>query len=132
MTSDQSLRASAVDLEALADTLSDALAAHPGVVRLEPTVRSVIDRWTPAAIDQMHRTLRPAARPPVVARDGLVLSMTDLVLTLQIDLATDIRRSALELAQEAQDLAGRLVQDAGLTIGSIDVTILAIEGARTP
>jgi hypothetical protein len=73
MTSDQSLRASAVDLEALADTLGEALAAHPGVVRLEPTVRSVIDRSTPSAIDQVHRSLRPAARPPTVARDGLVL-----------------------------------------------------------
>ncbi len=129
MTSDQSFQAPVTDLGILADTLSAALAAHPGVVRLEPTVRSVINRWKPAAIDQVHQSLRPDAQPPSVARDGLILSLTDMVLSVQVDLATDISRSALELAHEAQALAADLIRATGLTVGDIDVTILAIERA---
>lgn len=129
MTSEQPLQAQVTDLDALADALGAALAGHPGVVRLEPTVRSVVDRWTPAALDRLHRELRPAASPPAVTRDGLVLTLTDAVLEVQVDIATDLNGSALGLAREAQDLAAALVRAHGLTVGRVDVTILAIEGA---
>jgi hypothetical protein len=132
MTSEQPLQTQAADLDTLADALSTALTAHPGVVRLEPTLRSVINRWTPAAIDDLQKTLRPAAQPSSVTRDGLILSLTDTGLNLQIDLATDIRQSALELARQAQALAARLIEATGLTIGYINVTILAIEETSRP
>lgn len=129
MTSEQPRPALVVDLDPLADVISAALVDHPGVVRLEPTLRSVIDRWTPAALDQLHRTLRPAGSPPVVARDGLLLTLSNGVLDLKIDVATDINRSALDLAREVQDVAARLVDAEGIAVGRVDVTILAIEGA---
>ena len=127
MTSEQPLPAQVTDVDALADAISAALIGHPGVVRLEPTVRSVLDRWTPAAVDRLHRNLRPAASPPAVVRDGLVLTLTDGVLNLQIDIATNIDRSALELAGEVQETAAHLIRTSDLTIGQINVTILAIE-----
>ena len=132
MTSEQPRQLPAMDLDTLADGISAALVGLPGMVRLEPTVRSVIDRWTPAAVDQLHRTLRPGDSPPVVARDGLLLTLSNDVLDLQIDVATDINRSALGLAREAQDVAARFISAAGITVGRVDVTILAVEGTPTP
>jgi hypothetical protein len=127
MTSEQPLQTQVADPETLADTLSAALTAHPGVVRLEPTLRSVINWWAPAVIDDLQKTLRPSAQSTNVTRDGLTLSLTDTGLNLQIDLATDISQSALELAHQAQALAAHLIEATGLTIGNINVTILAIE-----
>ncbi|WP_434995185.1 hypothetical protein [Arthrobacter sp. Ld5] len=128
MTSEQHRPAQVADLDSLADAISAALVDHPGVVRLEPTVRSLIDRWTPEAFDQIHRSLRPAGSPPVVARDGLILTLADGVLDLKIDVATDISRSALDLAREAQEVAARLIRAEGIAVGRVDVSILAIEG----
>ncbi|WP_043442263.1 hypothetical protein [Arthrobacter sp. L77] len=129
MTSEHPSQARVVDLDSIADTLGSTIVAHPGVVRLEPTVRSVMTRWKVASVNQLHRTLRSdTASPTVATRDGLVLSLTDGVLDIHIDVATNIARPALGLAREVQDIAAHLIQSSGLTVGRVDVTILAIEG----
>ncbi|MBG6225392.1 hypothetical protein IWX63_001964 [Arthrobacter sp. CAN_A2] len=129
MTSEHPSQARVVDLDSIAGTLSRVLGAHPGVVRLEPTMRSVMSRWKIASVNQLHKTLRPdTASPTVATRDGLILSLTDGVLNVHIDVATNIGKPALGLAREVQDIAANLVQSSGLAVGRIDVTILAIEG----
>ncbi len=129
MTSEQPSHARVVDLDTIADTLSATLSKHPGVIRLEPTMRSVMNRWKIASVNQLHKNLRPNNRPPTVAtRDGLILSLTDNVLNLHIDLATNISKPALGLARETQEIAANVIQASGLTVGHINVTILAIEG----
>ena len=133
MTSEQPFHARVVDLDSIADTLSTTLGSHPGVVRLEPTMRSVMTRWKVASVGQLHRALRPETLPPTVAtRDGLVLSLTDGVLNLHIELTTNISKSALGLARETQEVAVEVIRASGLAVGHVDITILAIEGTPAP
>lgn len=133
MTSDQPYDARVVDLDSIADTLSATLSRHPGVIRLEPTMRSVMTRWKVASVNQLHRNLRPDnPGPTVTTRDGLLLSLTDDVLTLHLDLATNISNPALGLAHETQEIAAEVIRASGLTVGHINVTILAIEGTSAP
>ncbi|WP_104165959.1 hypothetical protein [Arthrobacter sp. SX1312] len=133
MTSEQPFHARVVDLDSIADTLGTALGRHPGVVRLEPTMRSVLTRWKVASVSQLHRNVRPDTPPPAVAtRDGLVLSLTDGVLDLHVELATNISRPALDLAREVQEVAVDVIRASGLAVGHVDVTILAIEGTPAP
>ncbi|WP_394253230.1 hypothetical protein [Arthrobacter pityocampae] len=130
MTHEQPLDARIVDLDSIADTLSTTLGSHPGVIRLEPTMRSAMTRWKVASVEHLHRNLRHGTPSPTVAiRDGLVLSFTDNVLTLDMDLATSISSPALGLARETQEVAAEVIRASGLSVGHINVTILAIEGA---
>ena len=129
MTSEQPFRARIVDIDSIADTLSTTLGRHPGVIRLEPTMRSVMTRWKVASVTRLPGNLRPDNPPPTVAtRDGLVLSLSGNVLDLHIDLATNISKPALGLARETQEVAADVIRASGLAVGHIDITILAIEG----
>lgn len=133
MTSEQPFDARIVDLDSIADTLSTTLRNHPGVIRLEPTMRSVMTHWKGASVDQLSRIRRVGTPVPTVAvRDGLVLSLDDKVLTLHLDLATSISHAALGVARETQEVAAEVIRASGLEVGRIDVTILAIEGAPAP
>lgn len=133
-TSDQPLKTRIVDgrlvdPDSVADTLRATLTAQPGLLRLEPTVRSALKRLKISSVNALHQTLRPnSVDPTVSSSDGLVLSLTDGVLNAHIDIATDIGHPALGLATTIQALAAEIVQRSGLTVGKIDVTILSIEG----
>lgn len=133
MISDQPIEARVVDLEAMADMITESLRNQAGLVRLEPTVRSVIKRLKIASVNSIHQNLRSTSPDPTVAtRDGLILSLTNGVVNLHIDIATDIGHPALGLAEELQAVAAETIQRGGLTVGHINVTILAIEGTPSP
>ncbi|WP_026531470.1 hypothetical protein [Arthrobacter sp. H41] len=122
-----------VDLEAVADNLSAALAQLPGILRLEPTVKSMMNRLRALSLNSLHRTTGSGWQEPrVVARDGLLLSAAGEILNVQIDVATDVAHPAVEVAETAQKRAAEIIRKAGLQVGSINVTILAIEGSPTP
>ncbi|MHA7156312.1 hypothetical protein [Arthrobacter sp. TMN-50] len=128
--SDQTVNGRLVDLEVMADMLAHSLGNQPGLLRLEPTVRSVMKRLKIASVNTLHQTLRSSSPDPIVAtRDGMVLSLTEGVVNLHIDIATEVSHPALSLARELQAIAAETIQRGGLTIGHINVTILAIEGA---
>lgn len=128
MTSNQPLEPRIVDLDTIAEALKTALTAQPGLIRLEPTVRSVLKRIKLASVNAVHHNLRPDSPDPTAsARDGLILSLTDGVLNVHIDIAADIVHPALNLAETLQHIAAETIQSSGLTVGRIDVTILSIE-----
>ncbi|RJT74884.1 hypothetical protein D6T63_18370 [Arthrobacter cheniae] len=119
-----------VDLDLIAGTLRAALLAEPGLLRLEPTIRSTLTRLKVSSSKAFHQRLRPAnADPTVASSDGLILTLTDGVLNMQIDIATDISHQALNVAEKLQVVAAKVTEQSGLTIGKIDLTILSIEGA---
>lgn len=131
--SEPPLESRIVDLTLVTETLRASLIAQPGLLRLEPTVRSALKRLKISSVNALHQTLRPeSAGPDVATSDGLVLSLVDGVLNAQIDIATDIGYPALGLAERLQAVAAETIQRSGLTVGTIDVTILSIEGAPTP
>ena len=127
--SDQPLEARIVDLHLVAETLRTTLQAQPGLLRLEPTVRSTLKRLKISSVNAIHPTFRPdSAEPNVGASDGLILSLTDGILNAHIDIATEIGHPALGLAEQLQAIAAETIQRSGLTVGKIDITILSIEG----
>ncbi|MHA7276507.1 hypothetical protein [Arthrobacter sp. HLT1-21] len=127
--SDQAMEGRLLDLEVIADMLTESLGSQPGLLRLEPTVRSVMKRLKIASVNTFHQTLRSTSPDPIVAtRDGMVLSLTDGVVNLHLDIATEVGHPALSLARELQAIAAETIQRGGLAVGHINVTILAIEG----
>ncbi|MBG6218242.1 hypothetical protein IWX75_002723 [Arthrobacter sp. CAN_A6] len=128
--SEKSTESRVVDLDLVADALRVALLAEPGLLRLEPTIRSTLTRLKVSSSKAFHQRLRPdSAEPTVSSSDGLILTLADGVLNLQIDIATDISHQALGLAEKLQAIAAETIQRSGLTVGRIDLTILSIEGA---
>jgi hypothetical protein len=118
-----------VDLDLVADTLRTALLAEPGLLRLEPTIRSTLTRLKVSSSRAFQQRVRPdSGEPTTSSSDGLILTMTDGVLNVQIDITTDIEHQALTVAERIQATAAEIIQRSGLTVGTIDLTILAIEG----
>lgn len=131
--SDEPAEATVVDLASVTRTLRTALLELPGILRLEPTVHSTLTRLRTSAVDSVQRRLKPTNDGPHHASsDGLVLSLADGLLAVQIDIATDIGHSALTLAERAQALAARTIERSGFTVGSVAVTILSIESGSAP
>ncbi|KNC18855.1 hypothetical protein AC792_09700 [Arthrobacter sp. RIT-PI-e] len=129
MISDQPLRARVVDLDLVVEQLRAVLLAEPGLVRLEPTVRSTVQRLKLMSVAVFQQTFRPAGEDPTVSvTDGLTLSLTGTTVNVHIDIATDIAHPALVLSERLQAITAETIQRNGLTTGMIDVTILAIEG----
>lgn len=133
MMSDQPIEARIVDLETVAETLRTTLMAQPGLLRLEPTVRSTLKRFKISSVNALHQTLRPeSTEPDVSTSDGMILSLTDGVLNAHIDIAAEIGHSALGLAEQLQAITAETIQRSGLTVGKIDITILSIESPNNP
>ncbi|NOJ59787.1 hypothetical protein [Arthrobacter sp. 260] len=127
--SDQPLVDQVADLDALADSLTSELMEQPGLLRLEPTVKSMIRKFKVSLVASTQPGSRAAASAPsTVTRDGLVLTVADDRVHVSADIATDVEHRALGLAEQLQALIARRIQDSGLAPGEIDITILAIEG----
>ncbi|WP_026549658.1 hypothetical protein [Arthrobacter sp. Br18] len=133
MISDQPLEPRLIDLDAVADSLSESLLQLPGIVRLEPTVKSMMNRLRALSLNSLHRNTGAVRQEPrMAARDGLLLSASGEILNVQIDIATDVVHPAVEVAQIVQGRTTDIISKAGLQVGSINVTILAIEGSPSP
>lgn len=119
------LNARTVDLDVLADSLVRDLGHEPGLVRLEPTIRSVIKKFKiPSLLPAQQRPLQETG---TTSRDGLVLTLVEGVVNVQADIATDVEHRALGIAESIQHRIADSIRRSGLTAGEIDITILAIE-----
>lgn len=128
--SEQPIDSRPVDNDALADMLSRALQDLPGVVRLEPTLKSTITRFRSASVQGLQKMLKAEAVTAGVGRDGLHFRVTNGVVDLLVDVATDISHSAVSTAQAVQQCAAETINRAGLRPGIIDITILSIESGH--
>lgn len=129
MMPDQPLAVQVADLDALADSLTSELMEQPGLLRLEPTVKSMIRKFKLGVVAPTQPgSGSSVGEPSAVTRDGLVLSVADDRVYVSADIATDIDHRALGLAEQLQLLIAQRIRDSGLTPGEIDITILAIEG----
>lgn len=136
MISDQPVNARIVDTGILADMLTAALRERPGIIRLEPTLRSTLTRLRDSPVHNLQKITRSggtdsAGYTDSTARDGLRITISSGVVDLQVDVATDIAHCAVDAAEDAQTCAAQTIRKAGLTAGTIDVAILSIEGDRS-
>lgn len=118
-----------VDHEILAEMLERSLSELPGVIRLEPTLKSTLMRMGSASRRSAQKWFSPDGRTVSTGRDGIHLRIDDGVAHLMIELATDISYSSVETAKAVQQAAVETVERAGLRTGSVDVSILSIEGS---
>lgn len=126
--SERPIIARPVNHETLADALSQALLDVPGVLRLEPTLKSTLARLRNASTHSLHKVTK-TEEAATAARDGLHLTITGGVVNLIVELATDISHSAVTTAGKVQQRAAQTIEQAGLRAGTIDITILSVEGA---
>lgn len=126
--SDHPINARPVNHETLADALSQALLDVPGVLRLEPTLKSTFLRLRNASTHSLHKVTKTEDAGIAAARDGLHLTITGNEVNLIVELATDIAYSAVTTAEKAQQRATQTIEQAGLRARTIDIAILSIEG----
>ena len=131
--SDQPLQARVVDLDLVAEQLRSALLTEPGLLRLEPTVRSTVQRLKLMSVAVFQQTFRSEGEEPSVSvTDGLTLSLAGNTVNAHLDIATDVAHPALALSKRLQSITAETIKRNGLTAGTIDVTILSIEGTPRP
>lgn len=125
--SDQPASGRPVDHETVAEMLERALMELPGVLRLEPTLKSTLTRVRSLSHRGVQKLIRSGAEAASTGRDGIHLRIDDGVAQLTIELATDISHSSVETAKTVQRVAAETIERAGLQPGSVDVSILSIE-----
>lgn len=129
MISDQPLDARVVTLDVLADALTAALLSEPGLLRLEPTVRSVMQKFKITSRLLRQDTGNGTGEPAMATRDGLQITAAGGAVHVQADIATAFEHRALGLAERAQEVIAETIRRSGLEVGAVDVTILAIEAS---
>ncbi|GAB3526735.1 hypothetical protein [Arthrobacter monumenti] len=117
-----------VDHETLAEMLERSLSEIPGVIRLEPTLKSTMTRMRSVSRRGMPKWASAEGQTASTGRDGIHIRIDNRLTNLTIELATDISHSSVETAKAAQQVAVETIKRAGLLPGSVDVSILSIEG----
>lgn len=129
--SEQPMTGAPVDHEALAAMISRALEDLPGVVRLEPTLKSTLTRMRSMSIRGVQKWTHSDTEPASTGRDGIYLTVAGSFAEVTVDLATDMSHSAVDTAKAAQHAAAEAIRKAGLHPGTIDVSILSIESTQS-
>ena len=125
--SDQPLRGSIITSQLIASIATRTTLETPGVLRLEPTIQGFLARLAPAAL----QTLRTAGSQDGTYRhDGVTATIRDGSAHVHLDIATDIAYTALQVAEAVQRRVRESISHTGLTPGTVDITILAIEPHR--
>ncbi|MBG0740457.1 Asp23/Gls24 family envelope stress response protein [Paeniglutamicibacter antarcticus] len=96
----------------------------PGVLRLEPTVKGFLARLGPAALQRLSNS---AGQNGTYRDDGVRVTINDNVAVVHLDIATDIAYTALNVAETVQQRVRGNIGHTGLTVGKVDISILAIE-----
>lgn len=101
----------------------------PGVLRLEPTVGQLALRLRRAAADALRRSPDPDA---AASADGISAWVINGTAALNLDIATDVEFSALDVAAELQSRITAAIAATGLAAGPVNITVLAIEPRTGP
>jgi len=103
-----------VDLDVVRSSVASALLAEPGVLRVEPTLAGMVRAWS----------ADPA--PEDLIRISVQGSTADVTVHLAVQ-----GPPARLVAHRVRDLIGRLLGEHRLDAGSIEVSVLTVEGRPT-
>ncbi|WP_258805758.1 hypothetical protein [Pseudarthrobacter sp. NS4] len=126
--SDHPLEARLISHRLIADLAARTALDTPGVLRLEPTLTSLLTHLGTGTIKNLRRT---DTRATFARRDGVFVSVHNGIADVQLDIATDIAFSALNVAQAVREQLARTISHTGLIPGRIDISVLAIEHPST-
>ncbi len=122
--SDHPLEARLISSHLIADLAARTALETPGVLRLEPTLKSLLNRLGTGTIKNLRRT---DTRTTPARHDGVFVTIHHGIADIQLDIATDIAFTALNVAQAVREQIARTISHTGLSPGRIDISILAIE-----
>ncbi|MFF2029866.1 Asp23/Gls24 family envelope stress response protein [Arthrobacter sp. NPDC058192] len=125
--SDQSLKGSIITSQLIASIAARTTVETPGVLRLEPTHQGFLPRLRPAALQNLRH---PGSQNGTYQHDGVTATISDGTASVQLYIATDVAYTALHVADQVQQRVRESISHTGLTPGTIDITILAIEPRR--
>lgn len=125
--SDQSLQGSIITSQLIASIATRTTLETPGVLRLEPTNQGFLPRLGPAALQSLRH---PGSQNGTYQHDGVTATISDGTARVHLYIATDIAYTALHVAEKVQQRVRESISHTGLTPGTIDITILAIERRR--
>jgi uncharacterized alkaline shock family protein YloU len=124
--SDQPLQGSIITSELIASIATRTTLETPGVLRLEPTIRGFLARLGPT----LQNLRNPGSQTSTFRHDGVTATISDGTARVHLDIATDIAYTALDVAESVQQRVRESISHTGLTPGTVDITILAIEHRR--
>ena len=123
---DRPLRGKVIGSSVIASVAARAARETPGILRLGPSLGQLVARMRSAARNTLRRAPDSGAR---TGRDGVFAAVSGGLATVDVEVATDARFNALEVAADLQERVRRAVRGTGVGVGSVNVTILAIEDA---
>lgn len=126
--SDHPLEARLISRRLIADLAARTAIETPGVLRLEPTLKSFLTHLGTGTIQNLRRT---DIRTTPARHDGVFVTVHNGIADVQLDIATDIAFAALNVAQAVREQIARTISHAGLIPGRIDISVLAIEHSPT-
>ncbi len=94
---------------------------------MNPPIQGFLPRLGPAALQNLRH---PGSQNGTYQHDGVTATISDGTARVHLDIATDIAYTALDVAETVQQRVRESISHTGLTPGTIDVTILAIEPHR--
>lgn len=124
---DQYLQGSIITSRLIAALATRTTLETPGVLRLEPTFQGFLARLGPAALQNLRN---PRSQNGTYRQSGVTATISDGTARVHLDIATDIAYTALRVAETVQERVRESISHTGLTPGTIDITILAIEPHR--
>ena len=124
--SDEPLQGSIITSQLIASIATRTTLETPGVLRLEPTIQGFLARLGPA----LHNLRNPGSQDSTYRHDGVTATISDGTARVHLDIATDVAYAALDVAETVQQRVRESISHTGLTPGTVDITILAIEHHR--
>ena len=121
---DRPLQGKVIGSSVIAAVAARAARETPGILRLEPRLGHVVARLRATARNRVRRVPDSGLR---TGQDGVFAAVTKGQAIIDVDVATDARFNALEVAADLQDRVRRALSRTGVPAGRINVTILAIE-----
>lgn len=121
---DKPLESQTITSQLIASLAARTALETPGVLRLEPTVLGFLARIGPAALRNLQN---PGSKNGTYQHDGVTATITEDTVRIQLDIATDISYTALNVAATVQHRVRENIMHTGLTPGRVDISILAIE-----
>ncbi|WGW12319.1 hypothetical protein LWF01_00700 [Saxibacter everestensis] len=115
--------------ERLAAVIAQTVLDTAGVIRLEPTLKNAISRLNARAAREAAARLNSVPSVDRGGQDGILLSLHQDGADVVIDIATDARYTALEIAEQVQGRIAHVLSESGVGRTQVKVSILAIEKA---
>lgn len=122
--SEKPLQSQTITSQLIASLAARTALETPGVLRLEPTVRGFLARLGPAALSNLQNS---GSHNGSYQHDGVTATITEGTVRIQLDIATDISYTAINVAEAVQRRVREHISHTGLTPDKIDINILAIE-----